>query len=79
MIAIVFFLFLITGFLIADSVIDYLFIAIYALAATAIINNLIHLYRYHKKHGKINQNDLSNSFWFLLMGIGAALVHAIWL
>ena len=77
MITIVFFLFLIVGFMIVDSVIDYLFIAIYALVATAIINNLVHMHKYYKKHEKTNRYDLSNSFWFLLLGVGAAIVHTV--
>ncbi len=79
MIAIIFLLFLIAGFLIVDSIIDYLFFAVYALAATAIINNLIHLYKYYNKYNAIDRHDISNSLWFLLIGIGAAIVHAIWL
>ena len=75
MIIIVFALFLIAGFMVADAVLDYVFVAVYALAATAIINNIIHMIKYYKKHRKLCTSDLSGSFLYLLMGIGAGLIR----
>ena len=78
MIFIVFALFLIVGFMIADAMLDYIFVIIYALAATAILNNIIHTIKYYKKHKKLCSSDLSSSFWYILMGAGAAFVHWFW-
>lgn len=78
MIFIVFALFLIVGFMIVDAVMDYVFVVIYALAATAILNNIIHIFKYYKKHKKLCFSDLTSSFWYLLMGAGAAFVRYLW-
>lgn len=79
MILIVLALFLIVGFVIADAIVDYVFIAIYALAVTAIINNIIHMIKYRKKHGKFCTSDICSSFLYFMLGVGAALIHYIWL
>lgn len=71
-------LFLLVGFIVADAMIDYIFVIIYALAATAILNNFIHVLKYYKKHGKLCISDLSSSFCYILMGVGIALVRYIW-
>ena len=61
MILIVFAIVLICGFMIADAVIDYIFVCLYALAAMAITNNIIHAVRYYKKHGTVNPDDVKGS------------------
>lgn len=78
MIFIVFALILIVGFMVVDAVMDYVFVVIYALATTAILNNIIHLIKYYKKQKKLCTSDLTSSFWYLLMGVGTALVRYIW-
>ena len=76
--AIVFLIFFLVGIVVVDSILDWLFIAVYALAVTAILNNMLHLYRYHKKHGEICSSDLIRSLWYLLMGAGAVFAHYMW-
>lgn len=78
MITIVLVLFLLVGFIVADAMIDYIFVILYALAATAITNNMIHMIRYHKKHGALCTSDITSSLLYLLMAAGAALVHYIY-
>lgn len=72
MITLVLALFLIVGFLIADAVLDYIFVGIYALATTAILNNIISM----AKHRKANY--LGGVFLYLLMVIATALVQYIY-
>lgn len=79
MILIVFAIVLICGFMIADAVIDYIFACVYALAAMAITNNIIHAVRYYKKHGTVNSSDVVASILYLLMAIGAIIFHCIFL
>ena len=78
MITIVLVLFLLIGFLVADAMIDYIFVILYALAATAVTNNIIHMIRYHKKHSVLCSSDIISSLLYLLMAAGTALVHYIY-
>ncbi len=78
MIVIVVVMFLIAGIIAADAVVDYVFLVLYALAVIAILNNLIHLVRCKKKHGKICGADIKSSLLYLLMGLATVVVHCIW-
>jgi len=73
MITIVLALALIIGFMVADAILDWVFIAVYALFAMAVLNNLIHLFKYCKKYGEINWEDIGRIFLY----IGIAVVVAI--
>lgn len=79
MILIVFAIVLICGFIIADAVIDYIFVCVYALAAMAITNNIIHAVRYYKKHGTVNPDDVKGSILYLIMVIAAIIFHCMFL
>ena len=79
MILIVFAIVLICGFIIADAVIDYIFVCVYALAAMAITNNIIHAVRYYKKHGTVNSHDVKVSILYLVMAIAAIIFHCMFL
>lgn len=79
MIAAVFIIVLIIGFAAAGAMLDYIFVLIYALAAMAIMNNIIHLIKYHKKHGTICSSDITNTLLYLLMVAGAALFQHVFL
>ena len=70
---------LIVGFIAADALIDYIFVIIYALAAVAIMNNIIHLIKYHKKHKAICSGDITSSLLYLLMATGAAVFQQFFL
>ena len=79
MILIVFAIVLMVGFMAADAMLDYIFVFVYALAAMAITNNLIHLAKYHKKHGTICSSDITSSLLYLLMAVGAAAFQHMFL
>lgn len=64
---------LILGFMAADAMLDYIFVFVYALAAMAITNNIIHLSRYYKKHSSICTQDITSSLLYLLMAVGTLL------
>lgn len=65
--------------MIAEAVIDYIFVCVYALAAMAITNNVIHAIRYYDKHGKVNSSDVKASILYLLMAIAAIIFHCTFL
>ena len=75
MIIVVLALFLIIGFMIAEAILDYVFIVVYALVATALVNNIIHMIRYGIKHRKLCTNDLYSSLGYILFGVGAGVLH----
>lgn len=79
MILIVFAIVLILGFMAADAMLDYIFVFVYALAAMAITNNIIHLVKYHKKHNEICSSDITSSLLYLLMAVGAAIFQHMFL
>lgn len=68
MITIVLGLALLVGFIIAESMIDWLFIGLYALSAMAIVNNLISMAKGRKGYG-------GSTFGYLLLGLGTAVVQ----
>ena len=72
MIIIVLVLALIIGFMTADAILDWVFIIVYALLGMSILNNIIHLFKYHRKHNKINASDIGKTFLFL--GIVAIVI-----
>ena len=72
MIIIVLALALIIGFMIADAILDWVFIGVYALLSMAILNNIIHLFKYHKKYNEIDTSDVGQIFLFL--GIVAVVI-----
>ena len=76
---VLFALVLIAGFMVAEVLLDYLFAVIYALVATAIVNNIIHLIKYCRKHHKICTSDIGGIFGYALAGVGAWLITRIWL
>ena len=79
MIFVIFGIILILGFMVADAMLDYIFVFVYALAAMAITNNIIHLSRYYKKHGSICSHDITSSLLYLLMAVGALLFQHFFL
>ena len=79
MIFVIFGIVLILGFMAADAMLDYIFVFVYALAAMVITNNIIHLAKYHKKHGSICSNDITSSLLYVLMAIGALLFQRFFL
>lgn len=61
---------LICGFLVADAIVDYVFIAVYALMAVNILNNIKHLIRYRKKYRKTDTEDIGFIFlWLACAGV----------
>lgn len=68
MITIVLVLALLVGFIIAESMIDWLFIGLYALSAMAIVNNLISMANGRKGYG-------GSTLGYLLLGLGTAVVQ----
>lgn len=68
MITIVLVLALLVGFIIAESMIDWLFIGLYALSAIAIVNNLISMAKGRKGYG-------GSTLRYLLLGLGTAVVQ----
>lgn len=79
MLAVVFIIVLICGFMIAEAIIDYIFVCLYALAAVAITNNIMHAVRYYNKHGTVNSSDVKSSILYLLMAIAAIIFHCVFL
>ena len=79
MILVVFAIVLILGFMAADAMLDYIFVFVYALAAMAITNNIIHLVKYHKKHGEICSSDITSSLLYLLGAVGVAVFQHMFL
>ena len=59
---------LLVGFIVAESVIDWLFIGLYALSAMAIVNNLISMAKGRKGYG-------GSTLGYLLLGLGTAIVQ----
>lgn len=72
MIMIVLALALIIGFMVADAILDWVFIVVYALLGMAVLNNIVHLIKYHKKHNKIYPSDIG--YIFLYLGIVAVVI-----
>lgn len=68
MITIVLVLALLVGFIIAESMIDWLFIGLYGLSAMAIVNNLISMAKGRKGYG-------GSTLGYLLLGLGTAVVQ----
>ena len=65
---------LIIGFMVADAILDWAFIALYALSAMAILNSLIHLAKYHRKYNEMNSSDIGRIFLFLAVAaVGVVL------
>ena len=67
MIIIVLGLALIIGFMVADAILDWIFIVVYALSATSILNSIIHLVKYHGKYNEIDTSDVGRIFLFLVI------------
>ena len=79
MLIIVLVIVLICGFMIAEAIIDYIFVCLYALAAVAITNNIMHAVKYYKKHGTVDSGDVKSSILYLLMAIAAIIFHCMFL
>lgn len=77
MILIVFAIVLICGFIIADAIIDYIFVCVYALAAMAITNNVIHAIRYYKKYGTVDSGDVKASILYFMMAVATIIFHCM--
>ncbi len=74
MIIIVLGLALIIGFMVADAILDWVFIVVYALSGTAILNSLIHLFKYHRKYNEIDASDIGRIFLYLaIAAVGVVL------
>ena len=58
MIIIVLGLALIVGFMVADAILDWVFIAAYAFLAMATLNSIIHIFKCYRKHNKIDEVDI---------------------
>lgn len=67
MILIVIGLILIIGFMVADAILDWIFIAVYALLATAALNSFVHLFKYHRKYARIDGADVGHIFLYLFI------------
>ena len=63
---------LIIGFMIADAILDWVFIAVYAFLGTAILNNIVHLSKYRKKYNEIYSGDIAGIFLYL--GIATVII-----
>jgi len=63
----------IIGIVVADTILDYVFALLYALAAMAITNNIIHMVKYYKKHKKICSSDVTSSVLYFLLVIGGII------
>ena len=72
MIIIVLGLALIIGFIIADAILDWVFIAAYAFLGMAILNNIIHLSKYRRKYNEYDSEIVG--LIFLLLGIAAVVI-----
>lgn len=79
MITIVFVLVLLVGFIVADAVLDYVFVIVYAFGITSILNNIFHLFKYYKKYNKVCDGDIGGIILYIIMIAVAALVHYFWL
>lgn len=74
MIIIVIGLALIVGLMVAEAILDWVFIALYALAATAILNSVIHLVKYRRKYDETDTSDIGRIFIYLaLAAVGIVL------
>ena len=69
---------IIIGFLIADALMDYIFVVFYAFAATAILNDIISMIKHYKKHNEVPTDDLGPVFLHLAIGIGTFFIHNTW-
>ena len=68
---------LIIAFMIADAILDWVFVAVYALLGMAILNDLIHLFKYYRKYNEINVSDIGRIFfYFVITAIVIALQAA---
>ena len=74
MIIIILGLALIIAFMVADAILDWVFIALYALSAVAVLNSLIHLVKYHKKYNEIDTSDIGRIILYLaIAAVGVVL------
>lgn len=74
MIIIILGLALIIGFMVADAILDWVFIALYALSAVAVLNSLIHLVKYYKKYNEIDTSDIGRIILYLaIAAVGVVL------
>ncbi|MBQ7768221.1 MAG: hypothetical protein IJ403_05005 [Oscillospiraceae bacterium] len=74
MISIVLGIALIVGLMVADAILDWVFIALYTLSAMAILNSLIHLVKYHKKYNEIDTYYIGRIFIYLaITAVGVVL------
>ena len=79
MIIVVFVLVLILGLITAEALLDYVFAFVYALAAMAITNNIIHMVKYYRKNQSICSEDIGNSLLYLLLAVGLFIVQCVFL
>lgn len=49
---------LIIGFMVADAILDWVFIIVYALLGMAAINDFTHLFKYRREYNRINASDV---------------------
>lgn len=61
------------GFIVADAILDYIFVIVYAALAAWIANSALHLIRYHKKHGYACMEDV----WHILLYVVLVAIVAV--
>lgn len=71
MITIVIVIALLLGFIVAESMIDWIFIGLYGLSIMAVVNNLISVAKGRRGYG-------GSTLRYLLLGLGAAIVQFLY-
>ena len=66
---------LLTGFMVADAILDYVFVIVYAALAFWAAESIIHLLRYRKKYSEIHSGDLSCIMLCALLAAGALVLQ----
>ena len=66
---------LLTGFMVADAILDYVFVIVYAALAFWAAANVVHMFRYRKKYGQIDSDDLGCIMLCTLLAAGALVLQ----
>ena len=63
--------------MIADAILDYIFVLVYALLGTLIANHIVHLIRYRKKYQKNCSDDIHGIVLFSILTIVVIIIQFI--
>ncbi len=66
---------LLTGFIVADAILDYIFVIVYAALAFWAAERIVHLMRYYKKYGEMDTEDVRFILLYIALAIGAAILQ----